>query len=217
MFSEKNFLSRQQPGEYLKYLEYTPENMDTAKPLIIYIHGAGSRGDDLSMLLNAGLLKHIKNGRKLNAVVIAPQCRFETWFDIFPVLAEFIDDYRNRSAVDPNRVYITGASMGGYTTWQMCISHPEWFAAAVPVCGGGMYWNAKRLKDLPVWAFHGAMDRTVLPEESLKMVAAINRCGGNAKLTVFPQDEHNSWDNTYSLDEMWEWLFAQQRENIRKL
>lgn len=101
--------------------------------------------------------------------------------------------------------------MGAYATWQMCISHPDWFAAAVPVCGGGMYWNAARFKDLPIWAFHGALDDVVFPEESIKMVSAINNSGGNAKLTIFPLDDHNSWDNAFSNDELWQWLFEQKR------
>ncbi|MBP3305230.1 MAG: prolyl oligopeptidase family serine peptidase [Oscillospiraceae bacterium] len=126
-------------------------------------------------------------------------------------MTEFIDRYRRSRRVDRDRVYITGVSMGAYAVWQLCISHPDWFAAAVPVCGSGMYWDAARLKKLPVWAFHGGLDNVVYPEESQKMVSAINRNSGCAKLTVFPQDGHNAWDSAFSSDEMWKWLFEQKR------
>ena len=179
--------------------------------MLIYIHGAGSRGDTLSKMAEVGPIKELNSGRNIDAIVIAPQCHGDTWFDLFSVLTEFIDDYKNRENVDESRVYIAGVSMGAYATWQMCLSHPDWFAAAVPVCGGGMYWNAARLKNLPIWAFHGALDNVVFAEESIKMVSAINRNGGNAKLTIFPHDDHNSWDNAFSNNELWQWLFEQKR------
>ena len=100
--------------------------------------------------------------------------------------------------------------MGAYATWQMCMSHPNWFAAVVPICGGGMYWNAQRLKNLPIWAFHGALDTVVLPTESQKIVESVNKHGGNAKLTIFENAQHNSWDDAFATDEMWEWLFKQK-------
>ena len=216
MFSKEKYVSNNLIGEYLDYLEYAPASENEKLPLIIYIHGAGSRGNDLSQMADVGPIKELKNGRDINAVIIAPQCHSETWFDLFEVLTEFISQYKDKEKIDSNRVYIMGVSMGAYAVWQFCISHPDWFAAAVPVCGGGMYWNAARLKALPVWAFHGALDNVVYPEESLKMVSAINKNGGNAKLKVFPHDDHNSWDSAFSLDEMWEWLFEQKRTDINE-
>ena len=216
MFSKEKYVSNNLIGEYLDYLEYAPASENEKLPLIIYIHGAGSRGTDLSQMADVGPIKELKNGRDINAVIVAPQCHRETWFDLFETLAEFINQYRRKDNIDSNRVYIMGVSMGAYAVWQLCISHPEWFAAAVPICGGGMYWNAARLKGLPIWAFHGALDNVVYPEESLKMVSAINKNGGNAKLTVFPHEDHNSWDRAFSLDEMWEWLFEQKRTDINE-
>ncbi len=211
MFCEKKFISKKHLGEHLNFLEYNPFDDKSKKPLLIYIHGAGSRGDTLSKMANVGPIKELNDGRNIDAIIIAPQCHSDTWFDLFSVLAEFIEDYKIRENVDESRVYITGVSMGAYATWQMCISHPDWFAAAVPVCGGGMYWNAARLKYLPIWAFHGALDNVVFAEESVEMVSAINSNGGNAKLTIFSHDSHNSWDNTFSNDELWQWLFEQKR------
>lgn len=207
----KKFESKKLAGEYLDYLYSRPET-DEKLPLVFYIHGAGSRGNELSLLEeNSGLneiIKHVGN----KCVIAAPQCHGTFWFDLFYVLCEFVDAQRNAENVDINRVYIIGSSMGGYTTWQLCLSHPDWFTAAVPICGGGMYWSAARLKSLPVWAFHGALDNTVLPGETVNMVRAINRNGGNAKITIFPHADHNAWVPALSMDETWEWLLSQNKE-----
>lgn len=207
----KRFISKLHEGEYLDYL-YSRPDTDKKLPLVFYIHGAGSRGNDLSLLEeNTGLAEVIKHvGDK--CIIAAPQCHGSFWFDLFEVLCEFVDTMRNAGAVDIDRVYITGASMGGYTTWQLCLSHPDWFAVAAPICGGGMYWAASRLKSLPIWAFHGALDATVLPEETIHMVKSINNAGGNAKITIFPKADHNAWVPALSMDETWEWMLAQKRK-----
>ena len=214
IYSENRFDSANRSGEYLRYVKYEPENKPESKlPLFIYVHGAGGRGDDLSVIKTVAPMGVISAGREINAVCVAPQCHADTWFELFDVLLEFIDNMRCGENIDQSRVYISGSSMGGYTTWQVIMSRPEWLAAAVPVCGGGMYWNAGRLKKLPIWAFHGALDMTVLPEESVKMVAAVNRSGGNAKLTIFPKCDHGSWVPAFESEELWQWIFEQRRED----
>ena len=107
--------------------------------------------------------------------------------------------------------------MGGYGTWQLAMSLPELFAAIVPVCGGGMYWNASRLVNIPIWAFHGAKDTTVFKEESIKMVDAVNKCGGKAKLTIYPENGHDAWSDTYKNPEVFDWLLSNTNENSVKL
>ena len=109
-----------------------------------------------------------------------------------------------------------GASMGGYATWQLAMSMPERFAAIVPICGGGMYGNAARLVNVPVWAFHGAKDTTVLLEESVKMVDAVNHSKGRAKLTVYPENSHDAWSDTYANYEVFRWLLDQRRKDIKE-
>lgn len=210
MFTAKRFDSTKYPAEYLDYLFYQPET-DGKLPLLLYLHGAGDRGNDLRQIGHGGPVKELLEGRNIPARILVPQCRFETWFDCYHVLCDFIETAISDPAIDTSRIYITGCSMGAYATWQLCISHPEWFTAAVPVCGGGMYWNAGRLKDIPIWAFHGMKDETVLPCESQHMVEQINFCGGNARLTLLPEADHNAWDPAYSCDEMWQWLFAQSK------
>ena len=100
--------------------------------------------------------------------------------------------------------------MGGYGTWQLAMSRPELFSAIAPICGGGMYWNTARLKNTPVWAFHGDSDGTVLPEESKKMVEKVNANGGSARLTIYEKTSHNAWDPTFRNPEVWEWMLSQK-------
>lgn len=212
--NEKIFYSQNRKDEFLKYLCFSPKNTNKKVPLIISVHGAGWRGNDLSVMdLSSGndLLVQLKNGLELDAFVVAPQCHCDTWFELYDVLLEFIDAMRHNENIDINRIYLTGSSMGGYTVWQLAMTKPEWFAAVLPLCGGGMYWNAGRLKDVSVWAFHGALDKTVLPDESVKMVSAINAKGGNAKITIFPDVAHNAWDYAYT-DEVLKWMFAQNKK-----
>ena len=207
LFSERKFISAK-TGKGLKYLYYSP-NTDGNLPLIIYLHGAGSRGAELSQMSHAGPIGELEKGRKIPAKIAAPQCCGDTWFELFETLIDFAENTANESGVDKSRIYLTGVSMGAYAAWQLAMTKPDMFAALVPVCGGGMYWNAERLKNMPVWAFHGALDDVVYPEESIKMVYRINKSGGNAKITVFEKADHNAWDPAYALDEMWSWMFLQ--------
>ena len=103
--------------------------------------------------------------------------------------------------------------MGGYATWQIGMSMPEIFAAIVPICGGGMYWNAARLINVPAWAFHGKKDVSVFVEESEKMVNAVNKHGGNAKLTIYPENGHDAWSDTYNNPEVFQWLLSNENSN----
>lgn len=209
LFSERKFISAK-TGKGLKYLYYSP-NTDGNLPLIIYLHGAGSRGTELLQLSHIGPIGELEKGRNIPARMVAPQCCGDTWFELFETLIDFAENMANESGVDKSRIYLTGVSMGAYAAWQLAMTKPDMFAALVPVCGGGMYWNAERLKNMPVWAFHGALDDVVLPEESIKMVRGINKSGGNAKITVFEKADHNAWDSAFALDEMWKWMLSQKR------
>ena len=202
--------------EILKYKQFDyvlchPTNFDSSKkyPLVIYLHGAGGRGRDINIIANHPFFSESAEFLT-DAVSVAPQCYSDSWFNIFEQLQEFLEQVIALDYVDKSRVYLMGASMGGYGTWQMAQCRPELFAAIVPICGGGMYWNTGRLKDMGVWAFHGADDKTVLCEESVKMVEGINKRGGNAKLTIYENTPHNAWTPTFRNADMWEWLFEQR-------
>lgn len=215
MITEEKFYSENRKGEYLDYYKYISDTEKENMPLIIDIHGAGGRGKELSLINDGRVRAYLSRHTEYDCIVVSPQCHCDTWFELFDVLLEFIDKMRKDSRVDTSRVYLTGASMGGYTSWQIAMSRPEWFAALVPLCGGGMYWNAWRIKDIPIWAFHGALDKTVLPEETLHIASAVNQCGGNAKITIYPKCDHNVWDTVYTSADMWNWMFAQKKSSIK--
>nr|MBQ4318912.1 hypothetical protein [Clostridia bacterium] len=127
------------------------------------------------------------------------------------------DTTRSLPYIDITRVHITGNSMGGYGTWELSILHPDWFASAMPVCGGGIGGFARYLVDLPIRTFHGLKDKTVDPIESLQMAKAVNMAGGHAELILFPHLAHNCWTTVYSDDRNYDWLLAFTTERDRTL
>ncbi len=200
----------------LQYVVHFPEDFKKEKeyPVILLLAGAGSRGDDISLVRSSLLFPAAENFH-LNTVIFAPQCYADSWFDIFEQLIEFAEYVIGGEYADEDRIYLMGSSMGGYAVWQLAMSRPEWFAAIVPICGGGMYWNAARLKHMGVWAFHGSEDPIVLCEESRKMVNNINRNGGDARLTIWKDVGHDSWGKTYQYMQLYEWLFRQRRREYQ--
>ncbi len=208
---------REQSIGELRYLIKDPKNYTDGKryPVLLFLHGAGTRGEDINLLKNNPFFQ-ITEKMDLPFVVVAPQCNADSWFDIFNDLIALLKEVANLPFADRNRVYAMGASMGGYAVWQIAMSCPRMFAAVVPICGGGMYWNAGRLKSVPIWAFHGDSDPTVYLEESRKMVDAVNRCGGNARLTIYENCGHDAWSETYSNKEVFDWLLQHRSAHTDK-
>ena len=194
----------------LKYLRFEPTDFSEDKkyPTIIHLHGAGSRGDNVEVLNNQSIMRYANDTEGFPFVMFLPQCSANCWFELFEQLREFVKNVVELPYVDRSNVYLSGVSMGGYASWQMLMSEPAIFRKAIICCGGGMYWNAARIK-IPVWAFHGTDDRTVFFEESQKMVNAVNHSGGNAKLTEYKGIGHNCWEKTYSNPEIYKWLIAE--------
>ena len=203
----------------VNYIIRFPKEYESEKryPLIIFLHGAGTRGTDVQVLRSNPYFIITEEYQEFPFITVAPQCSADTWFDLFETLQELTRFIANEPYVDKTRIYLMGASMGGYGTWQLAMSMPEYFAAICPICGGGMYWNAYRLANVPVWAFHGKMDDTVFVEESVKMVNAVNSCGGKARLTVYPENAHDAWSDTYKNPEVFEWLLSCKNENAMEL
>ena len=191
-------------------------NSEKKYPILLFLHGAGTRGNDIGKLCANPFFRLTDRHQNFPFVTIAPLCEENTWFDVWERLKALVNDITNLPFADQERIYIMGASMGGYATWQLAMSMADRFAAIVPICGGGMYWNAGRLVNVPIWAFHGAKDTAVLWEESVKMVEAVKRHGGEAKLTVYPENGHDAWSDTYSNPEVFSWLLQQQNKNNRK-
>jgi len=200
----------------LEYLLFLPQDYgrDPEKkwPLMLFLHGAGERGDSLGLVKKHGPPKIVGQRPDFLFIVVSPQCPAGSWWpDKLDDLSALLDEVEATYTIDNRRIYLTGLSMGGYGTWSLALDQPERFAAIVPICGDGIPRPACRLKDLPVWAFHGAQDKVVPPEESEKMVAAIKRCGGSPRLTIYPDASHDSWTRTYDNPELYEWLLSQIR------
>ncbi len=181
-------------------------------PLLFFMHGAGTRGNVLANLMGNAFFVETAKYEDFPFVVAAPLCSEDTWFDMMETLKAWIKEMIALPYVDTERVYLMGNSMGGYASWQLGMSLPEIFAAIVPICGGGMYWNARRLASVPVWAFHGEKDNVVSVEESKKMTAAVNACGGSAKLTLYAENAHDAWTDTYRNPEVFSWLLARKKQ-----
>ena len=200
--------------ENVQYVVKYPKNYDATKkyPTIFFLHGSGSRGTDAYAMRKNDFFTVTEYLENFDFVTVAPMCHEDTWFDVWQSLCALARAVPDMPFCDERRIYCIGVSMGGYAAWQMGMSLPHVFAAMVPICGGGMYWNAERLKNIPIWAFHGADDTLVYPEESAKMVEAVNSAGGNAYLTVCEGVAHPVWLNVYSDAEVFEWLLAQKKE-----
>ena len=200
----------------LQYLLTFPKDFDPAKkvPVIFYLHGSGTRGKAPEEVLETDVFTQTGKLERFPFLMVTPICPSnETWFDWLHQLKILVKEIVTLPYADMERFYGMGTSMGGYGIWQLAMAIPETFAAILPLCGGGIYWNAKRLVNVPAWAFHGAQDKTVLPEESVKMVEKINKLGGNAKLTIYPDNAHNVWTDTYSRQDVFDWLLEHTNKN----
>jgi predicted peptidase len=202
----------------LRYLLYLPqdygEGSELKWPLILYLHGIGERGDKLNLLLKHGIPKVVENRHDLPFITVSPQCPDDAfWHEQYEELRALLVHIIETYDVDVSRMYLTGNSMGGYGTWGLAMAFPELFAAIAPICGGGIPEKVCVLKDVPVWAFHGEKDDRVDLSESQKMVDELQACGGNARLTVYPNVGHDSWTQTYDNPELYEW-FLQHKHPI---
>ena len=196
----------------LKYLLYLPKEYDQKPswPLMLFLHGAGERGDDLTLVQKHGPPKLIEAGQEFPMIVVSPQCPKGRWWEPLE-LATLVDEIVEKYKVDQDRIYVTGLSMGGFGTWTLVAYQPDRFAAIVPICGGGEPHTAKMFPHVPAWVFHGAKDPVVSVERSEKMVDALKKSGGNVKFTVYPEARHDSWAETYANPQLYEWLLQQRR------
>ncbi len=204
----------------LPYLLHLPRDYEAdperRRPMILFLHGAGERGDDLEQVKVHGIPK-VAEALDLPFIAVSPQCPVDTWWsDHLDALDLLIDDVAARYAADPDRLYLTGLSMGGYGTWHLAAVYPDRFAAIAPICGGGA-WHAgfpgrvATLKAVPTWVFHGAKDRVVPPRESRRLVRALQAAGGDVRLTLYPEAGHDSWTETYENPELYAWFLSHRR------
>ncbi|MDB5139188.1 MAG: esterase [Mucilaginibacter sp.] len=225
----------------LPYRILFPENFDPAKkyPLILVLHGSGERGKDNEAQLKYGTRLFMKDTirEKYAAIVVYPQCPASGFWSnvkieknsitgkakfIFPTdapptkamqsLMGLVEDLLDKPYVNKHKVYIGGLSMGGMGTFEIIRRMPKVFAAAFSICGGDNTLNAEKYaKKVPLWVFHGEKDSVVPYEHSESIVAAIKAAGGDPKYTLYPNDDHNSWDDAFKEPLLIPWLFSHSR------
>ena len=202
---------------HLQYLLYLPKDYGRTKvwPLVLFLHGAGERGNDLALVKKHGPPKLIEEGKSFPFIVVSPQCPEGKWWE--PVsLTALLDEIVEKYKVDKDRIYVTGLSMGGFGTWSLEAYAPKRFAAIVPICGGGEPIAARFLPYVPTWVFHGAKDPVVPIARSETMVDALKQAGANVKFTVYPNSGHDAWTETYANPKLYEWLLEQKRGGEKK-
>lgn len=198
----------------IDYLLFLPRDYNKNKdkyPLVLFLHGAGERGDDLERVKVHGPPKEILAGRKFPFIVVAPQCPENSSWDNDTLLA-LLDEIEERHRIDKSRVYVTGLSMGGQGTWELASRAPERFAAVVPICGFGNRLTVGRMKSVPTWAFHGDQDAAVPISQSQVMVDALKAAGGDVKFTIIPGGGHDVWTDIYHGTEIYDWLLSHRRK-----
>jgi predicted peptidase len=220
-------------GSVVKYRWSAPESLETGKtyPLVLFLHGAGERGDDNSAQLKHGVLPILAGADKLKqpCFLIAPQCPTDRWWSpinretmhlspadkpnlLLDAVLALVDATLKQQPVDAKRFYVTGLSMGGFATWDLLGRVPGRIAAAVPICGGGDPSLAAKFKDVPLHAFHGEADAVVPVRTTREMVQALEAAGGKPQVTYYPGVNHDSWTRTYLDPELIGWLFDQRQK-----
>lgn len=204
-------------GASVPYLLYLPKDYDpaTKKQMILFLHGRGESYGPLSLVAKWGPPRFAARGDDLPYVLVSPQCpKDDSWNKPTQQkrVLELLDHIVKTYSIDEDHVCLTGLSMGGYGSWRMAADHPRRFSAVVPVCGGGDPADAEKLKDVPIWVFHGDQDRAVPFQRSVDMVEAIKKAGGDKiRFTSLEHVGHNCWSATYATPELFEWIRKQTR------
>ncbi len=199
-----------------KYTLFVPSEYrgDLSFPLVLYLHGAGSRGVDGVKPTTDGPGPFIKEREKtFDMLVLFPQSGTGTWGAdtddgqrVMAVLEEVVREYR----VDRQRIYLTGTSAGGFGVWGLAARYPDKWAAIVPICGGGDPHSADAIKHIPCWCFHGARDDVIDVEQSRRIIAALRAAGTSPRYTEYPDVGHSCWGRAYAAPELWDWLRRQR-------
>lgn len=217
-------------NETIPYRFLKPDQIDPGKtyPLVIFLHGAGERGNDNEVHIQhiSALFSDPGIRKRYGCFVLAPQCPEDMMWashdrnsdglvtrpsptQPMAMVISLIDKIEKEFPIDRSRIYLTGLSMGGYGTWDLLARFPNRFAAAVPVCGGGDTRTVSKIKHVPIWAFHGALDRVVAPKHSRVMIKALLDAGATPGYTEYPDVGHDSWVYAYQEPHLLPWMFQQ--------
>ncbi len=211
-FHFRRQISKTVEARYLLFLPRGYGDDDRLWPLLLFLHGKGERGDDLALVKAHGPPKVAETLAPFPFVVASPQCPAgRTWSG--ELVIGLLDEVLEQQRIDPDRVYLTGLSMGGTGTWETAIDHPERFAAIAVVCGRDMPELVSRIAHLPIRVFHGARDDVVPASCSKNMVEALREVGADVQFTLYPDAGHDSWTPTYANPELYEWFLRQRRRS----
>ena len=205
-------------GSERKYVVFVPPQYVLEKskkwPVVVFLHGSGECGTDGVKHTKVGLPNLLAaHPEKYPFIVVMPQAA-SLWFREDNALAVWmaLEAVMKKYRTDPERIYLTGLSMGGFATWEMSVARPDLFAAIVPVCGVAPVDYLENIVKLPAWTFHGADDKNVPVSASRQAVAELKRLGAKPKYTEYAGVGHDSWDRAYATPELWKWLLKQRRQ-----
>jgi len=206
---QMKFVSADESGS-MNYAVYYPQHYEDL-PLLVYLHGAGERGTEFDHLYRHGVPLLLRQGRTFPAVILVPQCPTEVvWCNVVQQVKAIIDTVAAAFSIRPDRICITGSSMGGYGTWSMALTYPSFFSAAAPIAGGGMAWRTTLLKGLPIWTFHGNADPVVNICNTQDMVECARKFGADVKYTILDGVGHEAWDFAYLETRLLDWLIEHE-------
>lgn len=228
-------MHRSADGQTLPYRLALPQNYDPARryPLILFLHGAGDRGDDNELqLINPEVFSFLREEAATEhpCFFVAPQCPLEyRWVEVdwsepqphqtpakpsvpMRLTLELLDTLEREFSIDPSRRYVTGLSMGGYGTFDLLVRRPRQFAAAVPLCGGADDAQAAEIASAALWVFHGDQDDAVPVARSRSIVAALRQTRAEVKYTEYGGAGHDIWKRAYLEPELVGWLFSKSRK-----
>ena len=196
----------------LKYLIYFPDNYYSTYeeyPLVLFLHGAGERGNDLNLVKKHGIPKRIHDGAKFPFITVAPQCPDGIWWSnmktlgfLEKIILELISDLR----IAKNKIYGTGMSMGGYGILDLASTYPNLFTALIPICGGTILNKLHKLSKIPVWIFHGEDDDVIPVESSTLIYKYLKKNNKDTLITIYNNVAHDSWTETYDNEKIYDWM-----------
>jgi predicted peptidase len=198
----------------IQYFVFLPKDYEKSTekwPLILYLHGGSARGDDISRMRKLGLTEKVEADPNFPFIVVSPQChQGEIWTDV-DALGAILDEVARTHRVDPDRVYVTGHSMGGRGALYAAYKMPDRFAAVLSLgpVGPITAW-AEKLAAVPLWLFHGPNDQFTPLKEVEELVHAVEAAGGHPQLTVLPGRDHYILD-VYDRPDLYKWLAQQKR------